>query len=202
MSPAAAHLFYFLAWLSFALGHSLLATAPARDFLHRHAGPAARLAYNLIAVGHIVAVVALGHWLLGDHPRFAFPAAIDAIRWALLAAGIAVFAVASRGYDLGRLAGTAQWRAAKEGRNLPEDEPLRTGGLHRHVRHPLYLGGLLLLWGLVRDPLSLATAVWGSAYLVIGARFEERKLLRLYGEAYRVYRARVPAFLPWRGRAR
>lgn len=145
--------------------------------------------------------MAIGHWLFGDRPRFAFPVAIEALRWALLLAGLGVFLVAARGYDLGRLAGTAQWRAAKEGRSLAEDEPLRTDGLHAHVRHPLYLGGLLLLWGLARDPLSLATAVWGSAYLIIGARFEERKLLRLYGETYRAYRARVPAFLPWRGRA-
>lgn len=170
--------------------------------MHRLAGSAARLTYNLIAVAHITSVVAIGHWLLDEAPRFTFGATVDAIRWTLLIAGIGVFAVAARSYDLGRLAGTAQWRAAKEGHDLPEDEPLRTDGLHAHIRHPLYLGGLLLLWGLARDPLSLATAVWGSAYLIVGAWFEERKLLRLYGETYRAYRARVPAFLPWRGRAR
>ena len=48
--------------------------------------------------------------------------------------------------------------------------------------------------------LGLATAVWGSAYLVIGTAFEERKLRRLYGQAYEDYRARVPAFVPWKGR--
>ena len=41
----------------------------------------------------------------------------------------------------------------------------------------------------------------GSLYLVVGAAFEERGLLRLYGADYADYRRRVPAFIPWKGRA-
>ena len=81
-----------------------------------------------------------------------------------------------------------------------EDEPLVTGGLHRWVRHPIYTAAFMILWGLVRDPLSLATACWGSLYLIIGTRLEESKLSRRYGEDYRRYQGRVPAFVPWRGR--
>ena len=54
----------------------------------------------------------------------------------------------------------------------------------------------MILWGLVRDPVSLATAVWGSLYLMIGTYFEERKLRRLYGKAYDDYSRRVPPFIP------
>ncbi len=70
-------------------------------------------------------------------------------------------------------------------------------GLHRCVRHPLYSAGFMILWGLLRDPLSLAMAIWGSLYLVIGTRFEERKLRRLYGAAYDDYSKRVPPSIAW-----
>jgi len=59
--------------------------------------------------------------------------------------------------------------------------------LHRFVRHPLYSAAFLILWG--------------SVYLVVGSHFEERFLERLYGDAYADYRRRVPAFVPWKGRA-
>lgn len=49
---------------------------------------------------------------------------------------------------------------------------------------------------------ALATAVWGSVYLLIGALYEERRLADRYGDAYVEYRRRVPAFIPWRGRVR
>ena len=66
---------------------------------------------------------------------------------------------------------------------------MATRGLHRYVRHPLYSALFLCLWGLVQDPLSLATALWGSLYTLIGTYFEERKLISLYGEAYQTIQA-------------
>jgi protein-S-isoprenylcysteine O-methyltransferase Ste14 len=75
-------------------------------------------------------------------------------------------------------------------------EPLVTEGVHARIRHPLYAGAHLLLWGLVGDPLSLATATWGSIYLVIGTWCEERRLQGLYGAAYEDYRRRVPSLVP------
>ena len=79
---------------------------------------------------------------------------------------------------------------------------LHTGGILAHVRHPWYGGGLALLWGLPGlTDVSLVTRLILSAYLLIGARLEERKLIGLHGEAYRDYRCRVPMFFPWkRGR--
>ncbi|TDB63409.1 methyltransferase family protein [Arundinibacter roseus] len=76
---------------------------------------------------------------------------------------------------------------------------LNTRGLSQWVRHPLYTGTLLVLWGLwIRNPVfsGLATAVCLSAYIRIGIYFEEKKLLCEFGENYRVYQQRVPMLFP------
>jgi len=195
------HLAYALAWASFGLGHSLLARDRVKDRLRPWLGAWYRLAYNGFAVVHIAAVWLFGRWLLGDAPAYALPEPVRLALYGVQGLGAVILLVGLTGYDLGRFGGLAQVRNHRRGVTAPEDEPLRVDGLHRYVRHPLYLGGLLLLWGNVRDPFSLATAVWGSLYLGIGTWFEERSLLRRYGRAYADYRARVPAVVPWRGRA-
>ncbi|MFH1217582.1 MAG: hypothetical protein V1706_13890 [Pseudomonadota bacterium] len=65
------------------------------------------------------------------------------------------------------------------------------------VRHPWYSGGIALVWafGSITD-VSLAVKVVLTAYFLIGAVLEERKLLADFGEAYAEYRTRVPMLLP------
>jgi len=193
------HALYAGLWLSFGLGHSWLAGGKTR--LGHRLGPRYRLVYNLIALAHIGLVMGLGR-LLADGTARPLPLP-DAAQWAMdgLALGGAVLLVAAlRGYDLGRFSGLAQWRHT--GADFTENERLRTDGLHAYMRHPLYVGAMLLLWGLVRNELQLATALWASLYFIVGAIFEERRLIDIHGDAYRAYRARVPAFVPWRGRVR
>ncbi len=191
------HLLYALAWASFGLGHSLLASPRAKARLGPWLGRGYRLTYNLLALLHFLLVAWAGQALLGSHGRFELPGWALALFGTVHLAGWIGLLWTARFYDGGRLLGLTQWRHPE----APEDEPLRLDGPHRYVRHPLYAAAFLILWGAAVSPLGLATAVWGSAYLVIGAWHEERGLLRLYGAAYADYRARVPAFLPWRGKA-
>jgi protein-S-isoprenylcysteine O-methyltransferase Ste14 len=65
------------------------------------------------------------------------------------------------------------------------------------VRHPLYLGcSLLLAFHPVQTRSSAATAAAVIAYFYIGTFFEERRMIRKFGGAYREYQQRVPRFLP------
>lgn len=192
---------YALAWAAFGAVHSALAAAPVKARLVPLLGPWYRIAFNAVAVLSLAAVWGIGRTLLGTAPPFPIP---TAVAWTLLdveAAGWIVLAVALTRYDLGRFLGTRQIAENRRGLSYSDDEPLRTDGPHRFVRHPLYAGAFLVLWGRVDGVFALATAAWGSLYLLIGAAFEERRLLRLHGSAYAEYRRRVPAFVPWRGRA-
>lgn len=188
------HVAYALAWAFFALGHSGLAAPMVKRRLAPLLGRFQRLTYNMVAVTQFVLVGWVGAATLGDEPAFALPSWASGLLVAIHIVGWTVLLGAARFYDLGRLAGTAQLRG------VSEDEVLRLDGPHAWVRHPLYAGGYLILWGAAISPLGLATAIWGSLYLAAGTWFEERKLLARYGEGYAAYRRRVPALVPWKGR--
>lgn len=197
------HAAYAAAWASFGALHSLLAHEPWRTRLKQACGAQARLVYNAIALVHLGLVYAAGAWLFRGLPAIMWPTPVVAALTAVHVAGWVLLVVAVRGYEPNRLIGVTQLSEGRRGVTAPaDDEPLRTDGLHDRLRHPLYAAGLLILWGQALGGWGLATAVWGSLYLVIGARLEERRLSALWGKAYDDYRARVPAFLPRLGRHR
>jgi len=74
---------------------------------------------------------------------------------------------------------------------------LVTTGLYRWVRHPLYFAGLLYIWltPVMSDTLLTFYATL-TVYIIVGAIFEERKLLREFGQEYVEYRARTPFLIP------
>jgi len=200
MTSLAAHAIYGAAWLSFAFGHSLLAGGSVKRRLQSWLGAGYRLAYNVLAGLHLTLLVVLGAVLFGTELDFDRPWLLVGCQWLLVVAGITVMSAGMVTYDLGRFIGISQWRTARAGGALAEDEPLRLEGPHRWVRHPVYAGAHLFMWGGAINELGLTTAVWVSLYLLVGMMLEERRLIALYGEAYRVYRAAVPALIPWKGR--
>ena len=189
-------LLYALLWASFGAGHSALAAPLGRGLLRRIAGAGDRLAYNVIAIVHLALVLAIGRRLFADQ-TFALPDSLRALGWLAAAAGAVVLILAGRNYDLARFLGLAQLRAGTPDQ-AATPEPLATGGMNGVVRHPLYLGLLLIIWGVATSPFRLATAAAATAYLLVGIRFEERNLLRIYGDSYRRYRSHVPMLVPRR----
>jgi protein-S-isoprenylcysteine O-methyltransferase Ste14 len=70
-------------------------------------------------------------------------------------------------------------------------------GLYRVVRHPLYTFSLLFIWLTPTVSQNSLTVYIGSTlYIFIGAYFEERKLLRDFGEAYANYKKSTPMLIP------
>ena len=224
------HILYALAWLGFGIVHSLLARQKANRAFDAAFGGFARIAYNLIAAVQLGAILILEWRGFPGKVAFDPPLWLHAPMVAVQVAGWLLLVVALVQYDLGRFGGLTQARVIVHRRNSgrgkgaragygpmagaaqvlsepPPDipqarlEPLATSGIHRYVRHPLYSAMFLMFWGRAFDEAALMTALWATLYLAIGTRFEERKLLQIYGEEYARYSAAVPRFLPLRGRA-
>ena len=71
-------------------------------------------------------------------------------------------------------------------------------GLYAIVRHPLYSAGLVFIWlspEMTVNRLVLWTVM--TIYIIIGAYFEERKLLKDFGSEYAAYKARTPMLIPY-----
>lgn len=92
-----------------------------------------------------------------------------------------------------------QWRILA---GLYSDHELVRTGPYSIVRHPVYLGmlGMFLAGGLMETPwpaflLALAVFIAGTE---IRVRIEDDLLARRFGAEWRAWRAKTPAYLPFK----
>ena len=81
----------------------------------------------------------------------------------------------------------------------PQEPGVMWNGAFGYVRHPVYLGELLLYLGFIVLSISLAAAVvWISAIIFIHyiSRFEEMLLLERFGVEYEKYMKEVRMWIP------
>ncbi len=77
---------------------------------------------------------------------------------------------------------------------------LITGGLYSQIRHPLYLATILIFGAMALIypfPVVIMFALSMIVYTIIGAYFEERKLVLQYGDEYNEYKKQAGFILPW-----
>jgi protein-S-isoprenylcysteine O-methyltransferase Ste14 len=111
-----------------------------------------------------------------------------------VAAGLLLTALGARELAPLELAGVDQ--ARRKGRRR---SPLVTSFPYSLVRHPIYLGWVLVVFGVpVMTASRLLMACLSTAYLAIAVPWEERLLIREFGGAYREYCRRVRwRMIPW-----
>jgi methanethiol S-methyltransferase len=75
---------------------------------------------------------------------------------------------------------------------------LTTGSLYKQTRHPLYLGFLVAFWAAPQMTVGhLLFALATTGYILLAIQLEERDLVHLFGDTYRLYRQRTPMLLPF-----
>ncbi len=191
-----AYIILAIGWLGYGATHSLLAALKVKNLIQTRLGNYARyyrIFYNIFATFTLILLLyyqaqidkiwlwqpSLGHTIGGG---------------ALAGIGLGVILAALWQYDLAEFSGLDRLRptGARKG-------TLTTTGLSGVVRHPLYTGTLLLIWGLWLFDLSLGTLIMAlslSVYIRVGIYFEEKKLLREFGDSYHRYKQRVPMLFP------
>jgi protein-S-isoprenylcysteine O-methyltransferase Ste14 len=115
-------------------------------------------------------------------------------QWPGYAAQIVGILLTIRGSSAIDVLDLAGIRPVMDARRLaePRHVPLETRGVYGLVRHPLYFGWALVVFG---APLMTGTravfALVSTLYLAIAIPFEERALIHVFGDAYRAYQQRT-----------
>jgi len=191
----------------FALHHSVLARAAVKRRVTALLPPALeRTVYVWVASLLFLAVCLLWRPV----PGLAWQAS-GPLAWALRAAqlaGVALTLASASRIDIWDLAGVRQARAARSSAQL-ETAPsatlptsassgaagastLEVAGPYRWVRHPIYLGWVLMVFGAPAMTAGrLLFAAISTAYLIAAIPFEERSLVTEFGPPYQDYQRRV-----------
>jgi protein-S-isoprenylcysteine O-methyltransferase Ste14 len=146
---------------------------------------------------------------VSSHPKVVESAPVGemAVAWQLLAAACAVGALLTGDFSWaslciaapfllmgGLLVLAALWA-------LGWEQGLVTRGPYRWIRHPYFLGILLMLAGAIIMMRSLPALILfypAVRITLVRARREEHNLALRFGDAYLVYRAQVPFIFPLR----
>jgi protein-S-isoprenylcysteine O-methyltransferase Ste14 len=176
---------------AFALHHSVLAREPIKAWVARHVSPPLERPVYVWVASLLFVVVCLA-WRPIAGTVYVIPAPWSWLAGALQLAGGLVTLDAARRIDLRVLSGLKPDPSlAPGGAAAPDAELVAVGG-YRLVRHPIYLGWVLLVWAASDMTMGrLAFAAISTAYLVVAVPFEERSLRRRFGTGYAAYANRV-----------
>lgn len=169
----------------FAAHHSIMARSGAKRRLGRYLPPALeRTLY--VWIGSVLFLVTCAWWQEIPVLLYRVDGAWQLPCRAVQLAGVWLTLRAAGAIDPLELAGIrqAQGQAASP--------RFRIVGPYQVVRHPIYLGWVLMTFAMPAMTGSrLSFAAISTAYLVAAVPFEERSLVETFGDEYRAYQARV-----------
>lgn len=187
------HLLLGVFWIIYCVIHSLLAAVRVKKYFESKLGDYYkhyRLAYNILALITLIPIIIL-HFRIVQVFVFSPSIITTVIGFVLAFAGALIMILMIWKYFL-------QMIGIKL--HTPKTETkLEVGGLHKYVRHPLYLGTFMFIWGLF-----LIFPYWSgligcsviTIYTLIAIKYEEEKLMIEFGTEYEEYKLRVPMILP------
>lgn len=179
------------------LVHSTLASHTVKGALRRLAGAPAfdriyRFSYNVFAAASFYPIAVM-LYTFADQPLYKIPSP-----WVYLTIAIQALAAMMLISTVVQT-GVAEFLGLEQLYQTGENNPPRliTDGWYAWVRHPLYLGILVFAWLIPEMTVNrLVLLATFTLYILIGAWFEERKLLKDFGPAYAEYKTRVPMLFP------
>ena len=175
---------FTLRFLLFALLHSLLAMPQIKGMLGRL--PWYRMTYNLLSL------FLLG-WMMMAWQSTRVLYLVPGIG-NLLMQGLQLLSLLAMLLCL-RQTGLVSFLGLR--REESDGDEVCTNGCYALVRHPLYaLSLLFFLLNPVMTTRWLTLTFLSSAYILFGAKLDERRLLLRYGERYAHYQRTVPFLLP------
>lgn len=151
-----------------------------------------RISYSILStilfLGILVQAITLPVQIIFSPSKF-----IQYAGYLVATLGVTILVRSARQIALGSFLGL------RPAQNVDSNQELVISGIYSQIRHPLYLGlllvfaGYFLVAGTAGALIHLACLI---SYLPIGIYFEEKKLISSFGDQYRNYQKEVPAFFP------
>ena len=180
-------------WLLYFYLHSLLAATSVKQFLIPYFSISSarvyRIGYNIIGLTGIVVLLYL-QFITPSALLFMPVSTSFYMALLLMIAGFVIMLFAIKNYD---------WKSFV-GITAEQSYSLVIAGMNKYVRHPLYSGTMLFVTGyFLWQPYvkNLLLLVMMMIYLVVGIWYEEKKLVKVYGEAYKKYQRTVKKMIPF-----
>ncbi|MFT4737842.1 MAG: protein-S-isoprenylcysteine O-methyltransferase Ste14 [Cyclobacteriaceae bacterium] len=185
------YIILFISWGVYFFTHSLLASSESkRNFIGegRLSKRTYRLSYSIISMIGLILIIWLQYYL-----RSASLFAPSYLTW--MTAGV-LFCLGANvlSKSFKKISITAFLGLQVEG-----DHKLVKEDIHQYVRHPIYLGTILIFISLViaiRTDLIVVSLFAVFIYLPIGIILEEDKLVKEYGADYLTYRQETKSIFP------
>jgi protein-S-isoprenylcysteine O-methyltransferase Ste14 len=184
-----------LGWMLFYSSHTLLASLKIKRKLRQYLQSSYkwyRLAYSFFSTVFFLSLFVFAGTI---NPDWLFIPANGSTYLGFMFAtfGTIISVKSMKGISKGKFIG---WQLRDD---LNQPEKLINDGLYQYIRHPLYIGLLLIFIGYFLYVPNLASLIHLVAlllYLPFGIYYEEKKLLVLHGQAYADYQKTVPPLIP------
>jgi len=188
------HIILAAGWILFCTLHSVFASLWFKKYAEKQMGRQYkfyRFYYTLFAFVSF-AIIMTYMFTMGSYKIFENHLTINIAGTIVTLLGCIIMSVCIYKYFL-RLSGI---KTLVENTSGPE---LMITGIHKYVRHPLYSGTFIFIWGLLMLypylSLFIADAIV-TIYTLIGLQLEEQKLEKEFGKKYAEYKDRVPMLIP------
>jgi len=188
------HILLAALWLGFSALHSVLAAAGVKlklESLLKHNYKFYRISYSFIAL-FTLAIVLWYHFSMHSVMLWSASMFQKSIAVGGICFGGLVMLLFTRRFFFD-LSGADIFRKKRSAQQLIKTD------FYKYVRHPLYAGTLLFVWGIFfLQPLlsNLISCACITVYTIIGIHFEERKLVKEFGDSYVVYQSQTPMLIP------
>ena len=194
-------LIIFILFAAYAAVHTILASHRVKEEIKKSFGDLIafyRLGYNLFAIVSLYFVYELSpkpNLIIYDLPKpydilILIPqfAALIGLFWSFKYICIKEFLGISQ---------IERYVQKKYSSDLDEDLTLTIDGPFKYSRHPIYFFSIMfLLFRPTMDLFYLTFFLIIVAYFYVGAYFEEKKLVRVFGDIYKKYQKSVPQIFP------
>lgn len=194
------YFYIFLGWIVWCALHSALISITASDFIKRKLGEGYRFYRLLYNIFSLLTLVPLLYYSVSTRQEliFRWHGPLVIIQCLLIAASCFLFVAGGWKYSIPMFLGIRQIKTKRENWSLSDNVTFVVLGIHRMIRHPWYLGGMMIVWARNLSLLTIMINIVITSYFIIGTHLEERKLIREFGEQYRKYQANVSMFFPYK----